>query len=125
MSPRKCAHRHQSVDFGRHFHHVYGFQFSGCDGGGDSERARKLRRAIAIAIDMRNLFPSSPMGAGSVRSRRFRPASRLPRRRGRLNRYVYDWINGAPRRKSIAEARQLLSRPVMPTGWMKRPGRHW
>ncbi|MBC6413895.1 MAG: ABC transporter substrate-binding protein [Chromatiales bacterium] len=78
--------------------------------GGNGERARKLRRAISIAIDIeeyisiflneRGLPAQSPLPLGIFGSREGAAG---------VNPYVYDWVNGQAQRKSLAEAKQLLA----------------
>lgn len=78
--------------------------------GGDSERARKLRRAIAIAVDYEEFVSIFANGRG-VSAQSPIPPGIFGFREGAagINHYVYDWVNGAPKRKSIAEAKKLLA----------------
>ncbi len=81
----------------------------------EAERNRKLRQAIAIAFDFEeyiqifednrarpNMGPVVPglFGANAVK----------------FNPYVYDMVDGKPRRKSIDEARRLLAQAGYPDG---------
>lgn len=86
-----------------------GFNFLDATVGGESERARKLRRALAIAIDYEEFISIFANGRG-VSAQSPIPPGIFGYREGEagINRYVYDWVNGVPRRKSIAEAKQLL-----------------
>ncbi len=85
--------------------------------GGDSERARKLRRAIAIALDMEEFISIFANGRG-VSAQSPLPPGIFGYREGEagINPYVYDWINGAPQRKPIAEAKRLLAEAGYPDG---------
>jgi ABC-type transport system substrate-binding protein len=87
-----------------------GFNFLDATVGGDSERARKLRRAIAIAIDYEEFISIFANGRG-VSAQSPIPPGIFGYREGEagINRYVYDWMNGAPKRKSIEEAKKLLA----------------
>ena len=77
--------------------------------GADSERGRKLRRAISIAVDIeeyisifangRALAAQSPIPPGIFGAREGRAG---------MNPYVYDWVNGEPGRKPLSVARELL-----------------
>lgn len=85
--------------------------------GGDSERARKLRRAIAIAIDFEEFISIFANGRG-IAAQSPIPPGIFGYREGEagINRYVYDWVNGAPKRKPIEEARKLLAEAGYPNG---------
>ncbi|NOZ53709.1 MAG: ABC transporter substrate-binding protein [Gammaproteobacteria bacterium] len=78
--------------------------------GGDSERARKLRRAIAIAIDYEEQISIFRNGRG-IPAQGPVPPGIFGYQEGKqgINPYVYDWVDGKPRRKSIEEARELLA----------------
>jgi ABC-type transport system substrate-binding protein len=77
--------------------------------GGDSERARKLRQAISIAIDYEENISIFLNGRG-IPAQGPVPPGIFGYRDGAegINPYVYEWVNGAPRRKSIDVAKQLL-----------------
>ena len=85
--------------------------------GGESERARKLRLAIAIAIDYEEFVAIFANGRG-VPAHGPIPPGIYGYRNGEagVNRYVYDWVDGAPRRKSIETARKLLAEAGYPGG---------
>lgn len=87
-----------------------GFNFLDATVGGDSEKARKLRRAIAIAVDYEEFVSIFANGRG-VSAQSPIPPGIFGYREGEagINRYVYDWVNGAPKRKSIDEAKKLLA----------------
>jgi ABC-type transport system substrate-binding protein len=78
--------------------------------GGNSERARKLRHAISIALDFEEMISIFRNGRG-VAAQGPIPPGIFGYRDGRegMNPYVYDWVDGRPTRKSIAYAQQLLA----------------
>ena len=78
--------------------------------GGNSERARKLRRALSIAIDIEEYISIFLNGRGLAAQGPL-PPGLFAYRAGvdGINPYVYDWVGGSPRRKSIAEAKRLLA----------------
>jgi len=78
--------------------------------GGDTERARLLRRAISIAIDQED-FISIFMNGRGIAMQGPVPPGIFGSREGEagINPYVYDWVAGAPARKPVEEARRLLA----------------
>ncbi|EAR23477.1 ABC transporter substrate-binding protein [Nitrococcus mobilis] len=85
--------------------------------GGRSERARKLRRAISIAVDYEEYISIFANGRGMPAQGPIPPGI-FGHRKGQagINRYVYDWVDGQPRRKPIAEARRLMAQAGYPGG---------
>ncbi|MDH4101420.1 MAG: ABC transporter substrate-binding protein [Nitrospirota bacterium] len=85
--------------------------------GGYSERARKLRQAISIAVDYEEFIAIFTNGRG-ISAQGPLPPGLFGYRDGEsgINSYVYDWVNGAPQRKSIAEAKRLLAEAGYPNG---------
>ncbi len=85
--------------------------------GGDSEKARKLRRAIAIAVDFEEFISIFANGRG-IAAQSPVPPGIFGYREGEagINHYVYDWVNGQPRRKPISEAKKLLAEAGYPDG---------
>ncbi len=77
--------------------------------GGDSERARLLRRAISIAVDYEEFISIFANGRGMPAQGPVPPGI-FGHRGGEagINPYVYDWINDKPVRKPISEALALL-----------------
>ncbi|MEK6749200.1 MAG: ABC transporter substrate-binding protein [Pseudomonadota bacterium] len=77
--------------------------------GGDGERARKLRRAIAIAVDYEEFIAIFRNGRG-ISAHGAVPPGIFGYREGRagVNPYVYDWMDGKAKRKPIEDARKLL-----------------
>lgn len=85
--------------------------------GGDSERARKLRRAISIAVDFDEFVSIFRNGRG-IAAQGPIPPGIFGYQKGEdgINPYVYRWENGEPRRRSIDEARKLLAEAGYPGG---------
>ncbi len=85
--------------------------------GGSSERATKLRRAISIAVDYEEFISIFANGRG-ISAQSPIPPGIFGYREGQngINRYVYDWVDGAPRRKPVEEARRLLAEAGYPGG---------
>ncbi|OIR02227.1 heme-binding protein A precursor [mine drainage metagenome] len=85
--------------------------------GGNSERARKLRRAISIAVDYEEFISIFANGRG-IAAQSPIPPGIFGYREGSegINRYVYDWIDGAPKRKPVEEAKRLLAEAGYPGG---------
>jgi oligopeptide transport system substrate-binding protein len=85
--------------------------------GGQSERARKLRRAVSIAVDYEEYISIFQNGRG-VAAQGPLPPGIFGHRSGRegLNEYVYRWHNGRPERRSIEDARRLLAEAGYPNG---------
>ncbi len=85
--------------------------------GGDSERARKLRQAISIAVDQEEFVSIFQNGRGIPAQGPIAPGI-FGYRDGKegINPYVYDWVDGAPRRKSIDSAKKLLAEAGYPNG---------
>jgi len=97
--------------------YYYGFNMRDPVIGGYTEERRKLRRALSIAWDMEEfgsifyndlIIPAqSPVPPGI-------PGA-LKGEAG-MNPYLYDWVDGAPQRKSIEYARQLMVEAGYPNG---------
>jgi ABC-type transport system substrate-binding protein len=85
--------------------------------GGRTERARKLRLAIAIAVDFEEFVSIFANGRG-IPAQSPIPPGIFGYREGKqgINRYVYDWVEGMPKRKPIAEAKRLLAEAGYPDG---------
>ncbi|HIE64731.1 MAG: ABC transporter substrate-binding protein [Nitrospira sp.] len=85
--------------------------------GGDRPSARKLRQAIAIAIDQEESISIFQNGRGMAMQGPLPPGIfGFKEGEAGINRHVYDWIDGKPKRKSIAVARQLLAEAGYPQG---------
>ena len=85
--------------------------------GGLSERARKLRQAIAIAVDQEELISIFSNGRGIPAQGPIPPGifGYVEGAAG-INPYVYDWVDGRAQRKSIETARRLLAEAGYPDG---------
>ncbi len=85
--------------------------------GGDSPRAIRLRRAIAIAVDFEEFISIFANGRG-IAAQSPIPPGIFGFHEGcdGINRYVYDCVNGAAKRKPIAEAKKLLALAGYPDG---------
>lgn len=100
-------------------------------GGGPSkaeqERARKLRQAISIALDMEE-FVSIFLNGRGVPGMSPIPPGIFGAREGRagINPVVYEWrgdeVDGRPVRRSVDEARRLLAEAGWPNGRNARTG---
>ena len=87
-------------------------------GGAAGERARKLRLAVSIAVDQEELISIFRNGRG-VPSHGPIPPGIFGYRdadAAGINPYVYDWKDGQPQRKTIAQAKQLLAEAGYPNG---------
>jgi oligopeptide transport system substrate-binding protein len=85
--------------------------------GGSSQRAQKLRQAISIAVDFEEFISIFANGRG-ISAQSPIPPGIFGYRDGEagINHQVYDWVDGAPKRRSIDEARRLLSDAGYPNG---------
>ena len=85
--------------------------------GGNSERATKLRRAIAIAVDFEEFISIFANGRG-ISAQSPIPPGIFGFKEGKegINPYVYDWVDGAPKRRFITEAKRLLEEAGYPNG---------
>lgn len=95
-------------------------------GGSDAagrERARKLRQALAIAIDQEEFISIFLNGRG-VPAQGPIPPGIFGYREGAegINPVVYDWVDGKPRRKSMTAAKALLAEAGYPNGRDARSG---
>ena len=85
--------------------------------GGSSDRARKLRQASSIAVDWEEFISIFANGRG-IAAQSPLPPGIFGYRDGEagINHYVYDWVKGAPKRKPIEVAKQLLVEAGYPNG---------
>ncbi|MCQ8103800.1 ABC transporter substrate-binding protein [Methylomonas sp. SURF-2] len=85
--------------------------------GGAGEASRKLRQAIAIAVDYEEFIAIFANGRG-LAAQGALPPGIFGYRDGAagINPVVYDWLNGKPQRKAIEKARQLLAEAGYPNG---------
>ncbi|TAK09197.1 MAG: peptide ABC transporter substrate-binding protein [Candidatus Manganitrophaceae bacterium] len=85
--------------------------------GGYSESARKLRQAIGIAVDQEESIAIFRNGRGIAMQSPIPPGIfGYTEGEAGINRYIYDWVNGRPQRKSIEDARRLLAEAGYPDG---------
>ncbi len=100
-----------------------GFNMLDAAVGGYGESSRKLRHAISIAIDQEEFISIFQNGRG-IPAQGPVPPGIFGYREGEagINRYVYDWVGGEPRRKSIDHARKLLAEAGYPNGRDARTG---
>jgi len=92
--------------------------------GGGTENARKLRQAISIAVDYEEYISIFMNGRGIV-AQGILPPGIYGRREGEqgINPFVYDWIEGAVRRKGLQEAKALMSEAGYPGGVERSTGK--
>lgn len=92
--------------------------------GGNSERARKLRQAIAIALDYDEFISIFLNGRGVVAQGPL-PPGLFGYRAGEqgIDPYVYDWIDGKAKRKPLSEAKRLLAEAGYPNGIAEKTGK--
>ena len=85
--------------------------------GGNSPRASKLRRAIAIAVDFEEFISIFANGRGIAAQSPLPPGifGHLDGCAG-VNSYVYECVDEQPKRRSIAEAKRLLAQAGYPDG---------
>ncbi len=104
--------------------YYYGFNMLDPVVGGYSERAKKLRQAISIAIDYEEFISIFANGRG-VPAQGPLPPGIFGAREGKqgINPYVYDWIDGKPRRKCIEYAKKLLAEAGYPGGRDEKTGK--
>jgi len=89
--------------------------------GGLSEKARKLRQAISIAVDYDEFISIFLNGRGIPAQGPLPPGiTGYQGGRAGVNPYVYEWVgdekNGKLKRKSITEAKRLLAEAGYPEG---------
>ena len=92
--------------------------------GGFEEKQRKLRQAISIAIDYEEYISIFRNGRG-IPAQGPLPPGLFGYKDGEagINPYVYDWADGKPQRKSISEAKKLLTEAGYPNGRDEKTGK--
>ncbi len=92
--------------------------------GGLDERARKLRQAVSIAVDMEELISIFRNGRG-IPAQSPLPPGIFGYRGGEegINPYVYDWVGGQAKRKPVEVARRLLAEAGYPNGIDEKTGK--
>ncbi|MGZ5077439.1 MAG: ABC transporter substrate-binding protein, partial [Methylobacter sp.] len=87
-----------------------GFNMLDATVGGTSEQARKLRQAIAIAVDYEEFISIFMNGRGVAAQGVLPPGIfGFAGDKADINPYAYDWRDGKAQRKKIEAARQLMS----------------
>ena len=92
--------------------------------GGDSERARLLRRAISITVDYEEYISIFANGRGKPAQGPIPPGifGNVEGEEG-INPYVYQWQAGKPLRYSLEHAKELLAQAGYPDGRDKNNGK--
>lgn len=103
--------------------YVLGFNMLDKVVGGKSDRARKLRRAISIAINYEDYIAIFMNGSGLIAQGPIPPGiSGYEAGREGVNPYVYTWDKNKAERLSITLAKQLLKEAGYPNGRNRRTG---
>ena len=85
--------------------------------GGQADAARRLRQALSIAVDWEEYISIFANGRGIAGMGPLPPGIfGFTEGEAGLNRTVYDWVDGKPRRKPIETARRLLAEAGYPDG---------
>ena len=102
-----------------------GFNMTDTVVGGNSERARLLRQAISIAVDYEEYISIFANGRGIPAQGPIPPGifGNIEGEAG-INPYVYDWVNGEPKRKSIAQAKEIMAKAGYVDGIDTETGKH-
>jgi ABC-type transport system substrate-binding protein len=97
--------------------YYFGFNMKDPVVGGSAERARKLRQAISIAVDMEEYLSIFENGRGVVAHSPIPPGI-FGRRTGEegINPQTHVWRDGREQRRPIEEARKLLAEAGYPGG---------
>ncbi|MBL6987710.1 MAG: peptide ABC transporter substrate-binding protein, partial [Methylobacter sp.] len=85
-----------------------GFNMLDATVGGATEQARKLRQAIAIAVDYEEYISIFTNGRGVAAQGVLPPGIYGVDEKSGINSYVYDSVDGNVLRKKISDARQLM-----------------
>ncbi|MEZ5571344.1 MAG: ABC transporter substrate-binding protein [Halioglobus sp.] len=103
--------------------YYYGFNMRDPVVGGYTDDKRKLRQALQIAFLTEEYLNVFYKGNGIAAQNIIPPGipGNLTGEAG-MNPYVYDWVDGEPRRKSLDYARQLLTEAGYPGGRDSRTG---
>jgi oligopeptide transport system substrate-binding protein len=100
-----------------------GFNLQDAVVGGTSERTRKLRQAVSIAVDWEEFISIFLNGRGLVGHDPLAPGI-FGQRDGAegINPVTHEWRDGAPRRRPVEQARKLLAEAGYPDGRDARSG---
>lgn len=101
----------------------FGFNMKDAVVGGFSDRARKLRQAISIAVDMEEYLSIFANGRGIVASSPLPPGI-FGRRDGEhgIDPVTHVWRNGRAERRPLSDAKALLAEAGYPDGRDARTG---
>ncbi len=123
MSPELAEHRITMSPDVKPGVYYYGFNMRDPVVGGYTEDKRKLRQALQIAFLTEEYLNVFYKGNGIAAQNLIPPGipGNLEGEEG-INPYVYDWVDGEPKRKSIEYARQLLAEAGYPNGRDARTG---
>jgi oligopeptide transport system substrate-binding protein len=101
----------------------FGFNMKDPVVGGRSERARKLRQAISIAVDMEEYLSIFANGRGIVAHSPLPPGIFGRREGGEgINPVTHAWREGREQRRPIAQAKKLLAEAGYPEGREAKTG---
>jgi ABC-type oligopeptide transport system substrate-binding subunit len=97
--------------------YYYGFNMRDPVVGGYTEEKRKLRQALSLAFDTEEYLNIFYKGNAIAAQSPIPPGipGALEGEEG-INRYIYDWLDDKPQRKSVEYARQLMSEAGYPGG---------
>ncbi len=98
---------------------IYYMGFNMLDGvvGGNSERARKLRQAISIAVNYDENIAIFYNGRGRVAQGPIPPGIYgYKEGQAGMNPYVYEWNNNTLKRRSLDDAKKLMTEAGYPDG---------
>ncbi|HET7669524.1 MAG TPA: ABC transporter substrate-binding protein, partial [Burkholderiales bacterium] len=103
--------------------YYFGFNMKDAVVGGTSERARKLRQAISIAVDMEEFLSIFHNNRGVVAHSPVPPGI-FGRREGAegVNPVTHVWRDGREQRRSLDDARKLLAEAGYPNGMDAKTG---
>ena len=94
-----------------------GFNMLDTTVGGDTERARKLRQAISIAVDYEEFISIFRNGRGVVAQGAIPPGIfGFAEGKDGINKYAFNWHDNKAQRKNIAAAQQLMVEAGYPNG---------
>lgn len=104
--------------------YYYGFNMLDDVVGGDSERARKLRQAISIALNTEEFITIFLNGRG-IPAQGPIPPGIFGYENGQagMNPYIYNWQQNHIERKSLAEAKKLMAEAGYPNGRDSKTGK--